>query len=280
MSDRGELRYGAIVDALLSLRGGIEDERTPSHRAVRYREGWSRGVAPRLDVWEPRERATRRSVLLVHGGGFVLGARDMKPMRVLGSRLSAAGVTVASIDYRLIFRGGRLEASLADTRDALAYWRDRCARRGLDADGVTIVGLSAGATLSMLVAGEPSSGVRSVVSCFGLYELDHLEGPLATLLPRLLFRSTDRARWAERSPRRATQPAVSTLLLHGTDDGLVPVGQARRLAEHRISLGLPTTLSIFEGAPHGFFNQSGAHADRGVREILRHVLDDAAHAGS
>jgi acetyl esterase/lipase len=272
MSDVGELRYRAVLDALLSLRGRIEGERPPSHRALSYREGWSRGIAPRLDVWEPNERATRRSVLLVHGGAFVLGGRDMKPMRVLGSRLSAAGVTVCSIDYRLIFRGGRLEASLADTRDALAYWRDRCARRGLDADGVTIVGLSAGATLSMLVAGEPSSRVRSVVSCFGLYELDHLEGPLAALLPRLLFESRDRARWAERSPRRAAQPAVPTLLLHGTDDGLVPVAQARRLAEHRTSLGLPTTLSIFEGAPHGFFNQAGEHAERGIREILAHVL--------
>jgi pimeloyl-ACP methyl ester carboxylesterase len=65
---------------------------------------------------------------------------------------------------------------------------------------------------------------------------------------------------------------VPTLLLHGTADGLVPVAQAHRLAAHRASYGLPTQLSIYEGAPHGFFNQPGAHADRGVKEILEHVL--------
>ncbi len=272
MSEVSELRYRAVLDALLSLRGGIADERAPSHRAVRYRQGWTRGVAPTLDVWEPREKKTQRSVLLVHGGGFFVGARHMKPMRVLGSRLSDAGVTVASIDYRLVFQGGRLDEALTDTRDALSFWRDRCARRGLDANGVTIVGLSAGATLAMIVAGEADASVHRVVSCFGLYELDHLEGPLATLLPRLVFRSTDRERWRARSPRQAPQPRVPTLLLHGTGDGLVPVSQARRLAEHRGTLGLPTTLSIYEGAPHGFFNHAGEHAERGVREILAHVL--------
>lgn len=272
MSEVSELRYGAVLSALLSLRGPIEGERTPSVRGQRYRSGWTRGIAPKLDVYEPEERVTRRSVLVVHGGGFFVGARDMKPMRVLGSRLSAAGVTVASIDYRLVFRGGRLEEALSDTRDAIAYWRDRCARRGLDAEGVTLVGLSAGGTLAMLAAGEPDARLHGVVSCFGLYELDHLEGPLASLLPRLVFRTRERAQWAARSPREAPQPKVPTLLLHGTRDGLVPVAQARRLAAHREALGLPTTLSVYEGAPHGFFNQAGEHAERGVREILAHVL--------
>jgi acetyl esterase/lipase len=273
MSEASELRYRAVLEALWSLRGPIENERTPMERGVRYRERHGRGIAPHLDVYVPTRRASARSVLLVHGGGFVFGSRDMKPMRLVGSRLSDAGVTVASIDYRLIGRGGRLDEALSDTRAALAFWRAGCAARDLDPDGVTIVGFSAGATLSMLVAGEHDAGVRNVVSCFGLYELDHLTGPLATLMPRLLFRTADRERWSARSPRHAPQPRVPTLLLHGTADGLVPVAQARRLAEHRASHALPTQLSIYEGAPHGFFNQPGAHAERGVKEILEHVLE-------
>jgi acetyl esterase/lipase len=273
MSRPGGLRYRAVFEALWSLRGPIEGERAPAERGVRYCATVARGVAPRLDVYAPLRRASDRSVLLVHGGGFVLGSRDMKPMRLVGSRLSDAGVTVASIDYRLIGRGGRLEEALSDTRAALAFWRAGCSSRDLDPEGVTIVGFSAGGTLAMLVAGEEDARVRGVVSCFGLYELDHLHGPLATLLPRLLFRTADRERWSARSPRHALQPRAPTLLLHGTADGLVPIAQAERLASHRASGGLPTRLSIYEGAPHGFFNQPGAHAERGWREILAHVLE-------
>ena len=105
---------------------------------------------------------------------------------------------------------------------------------------------------------------------FGLYEIDHLRGP-AGLLPRLLFGTADRAAWIERSPRFAPQPAAPTLLLHGTDDGLVPVEQARRLAAHRDALGLPTRLVVYPGAPHGFFNLPLPVADAGAQEIVDHV---------
>lgn len=268
--EHGRLSYRALFSALWSLRGPVRGERAPAERAVPYRLGARRGIAPVLDVYRP-DRPDGRSVVLVHGGGFFVGARDMKPMRVLGARLTELGLTVASLDYRMIFRGGRLEEALDDVRTALDFWRRGAASRDLDPGRISMIGLSAGGTLTMLAAGAPDAGLHRVVSCFGLYELDHLTGPLATLMPRLLFRSWDRARWAERSPRMAPQPAAPTLLLHGTADGLVPVEQARRLAAHREALGLPTTLSIYEGAPHGFFNDQGEHAARAVRDIASHL---------
>ena len=145
------------------------------------------------------------------------------------------------------------------------------ARYGLDPSRVSLVGLSAGATLSMLVAASLDDGAVHRLACgFGLYELDHLHGPLAGVVPRLLFRTPDRARWSERSPRGGAQPKIPTLLLHGTEDGLVPVEHARRLAAHRESLGLETKLVIYPGAPHGFFNTK-TFADAGGTEIIDHV---------
>jgi len=64
---------------------------------------------------------------------------------------------------------------------------------------------------------------------------------------------------------------VPTLLLHGTLDDLVPVEQAHRLADHRRSLGLPTRLVVYEGAPHGFFNLPIPDAAAGAAEIISQV---------
>ncbi len=261
-----------VVDALLSLRGPAHfDEPRATQAGVLYRAHGGRGVAPLADLYVP-SRPTGASVVLVHGGGFVIGSRRMKPMRFLASRLVAAGVAVCSIDYRLVFRGGRLEEGVDDVLSALHFLRSRAPGLGLDPSRVSLVGLSAGATLAMLAASraEPDAPVR-LVSVFGLYELDHLRGPLATVLPRLVFGTNDRASWEARSPRASRQPSAPTLLLHGSADGLVPVAQARRLAAHREALGLPTKLVVYEGAPHAFFNAPSDACERGACEIVDFV---------
>jgi acetyl esterase/lipase len=258
------LRYGAVVRSLQSLRGDpVTADVEPTVAGIPYRTG-----GPLADIYVPA--GARASVMLVHGGGFVLGSRRMKPMRYLAAQLTAAGLAVCAIDYRMIFRGGRLLEATDDVADAFAFWTARAPEFGLDPARISMVGLSAGATLALL-AGARCEGLAALVSCFGLYEVDHLHGP-AALLPRLLFETSDRAAWTARSPRHALQPAAPTLLLHGSDDGLVPVVQAERLAAHRTSRGLPTRLVIYDGAPHGFFNL--AHhpaAGAAVREIVEHV---------
>lgn len=266
------LRYRALLHALWTLRGKVPGEQPPTEPKVRYRTQRLRGIAPHYDVYLP-ERPISDSVVLVHGGGFTIGARDMKPMRRIAASLLDRGIAVCSVDYRMIFRGGRLEESLEDVGAALEHFRAGAEARGLDGARISILGLSAGATLALLTASRIP--VHRVVSCFGLYELDHLNGPLAALIPRLLFRSRDRGLWAERSPRGAAQPGAPTLLLHGTADGLVPHGQAERLAAHRRSLGLPTELVLYPGAPHGFFNEDQQVAIDALEAIGRFLLPSA-----
>lgn len=273
------LRYRALAHALWSLRTpSFFEEARPVERAVPYRARAPSGVAPLLDVYLPTA-STGASAVLVHGGGFVIGSREMKPMRFLASSLTRAGAAVCTIDYRLVFRGGRLDEAVDDVRTALAFWRDRAPRYDLDPARISLVGLSAGATLAMLAASsEEDTSLGRLVCVFGLYDPTHLTGPLAHVLPRLLFGTPERERWLDRSPVRCRQPRVPTLMLHGTADGLVPVEQAQRLAAHRESQGLPTRLVLYPGAPHGFFNYPSPVASEGAREIASHVLgtgDDA-----
>jgi len=229
---------------------------TPTLAAIPYRTH-ARGIAPLADIYQPAQ-PTGSSVLLVHGGGFVIGSRRMKPMRFLAARLAASGIAVCAIDYRLIFRGGRLDEAVDDVRAALGFWRDRAA----DPQAVSMIGLSAGASLALLAA---DASLARLACCFGLYAVDHLRG-IASALPRLLFRTPDRARW-----RFDAQPSVPTLLLHGDADRLVPVAQAHRFAAERAARDLPTKLVVYPGAPHGFFTKPGIAADAAAHELARWV---------
>jgi acetyl esterase/lipase len=266
------LRYSAVLSSLRSLRGEPAIADVSPTQTVRYRTGASHAgaIAPLADVYMPAD-ATGTSVVLVHGGGFVIGSRRMKPMRYLAARLVGSGIAVCAIDYRMIFRGGRLDEAIDDVCTAFERWSTMVPQLGLDPRAISLAGLSAGATLSHLAAGrlEPSR-LAGLACCFGLYEVDHLQGP-AALLPRFLFGTPDRTAWKARSPRFAPQPRAPTLLLHGGDDGLIPVEQARRLAAHRDSLGLPTRLVVYDGAPHGFFNLPVPAADAGARELVAHI---------
>lgn len=265
------LGYAGVIRSLRSLRGQPSEAIAPAATGVRYRARAARGIEPLADLYLPAA-PSGASVVLVHGGGFVIGSRAMKPMRLLAARLSRARIAVCAIDYRMIFRGGRLAEALDDVAAAHEFWGERVAGYGLDPARVSMIGLSAGGTLAMLAAARATPGtLHRIVSCFGLYEIDHLQGP-ASVLPRLLFGTADRDAWRMRSPGHADQTRIETLLLHGDDDRLVPVEQARRLAARREELGLPTKLVVFPGAPHGFFNLAASPAsDAATTEMIDFV---------
>jgi acetyl esterase/lipase len=265
--------YRGIVHALRTLRGTSAEAIAPTSTGVRYRARAHRGIAPLADIYLPVS-PSGASVILVHGGALVIGSRAMKPMRILAARFARANIAVCALDYRMIFRGGRLDEALDDVLAGHGFWCNEAARLGLDTRRISMIGLSAGGMLTMLAAARVAAGtLHRVASCFGMYEPDHLRGP-ARVLPRLIFETGDRAAWHARSPAGGPQPPHPTLLLHGDADQLVPVGQAHRLAARREAAGLPTKLVIYPGAPHGFFNIDGAASRDATAAMIAHV--DAA----
>jgi pectinesterase len=249
---------------------------TPTHKRLVYRSTRRRGVKPLADVYLPKNSGEAMpSVFLVHGGAFLLGSRSMKPMRFLAGQLQDAGFAVCSIDYRLIFRGGRLEEARKDVSDALLWWRGQADTWGLDLENQSILGLSAGATLAFLVAGDPALPTPKGLVCgFGLYDFECLDGKLGRLLPQLLTRSRDEKEWRRISPLRSRQPDCPTLLLHGDADQLTHMDQAHALTALRQDLGLETDTLIYPQAPHGFFNYCDDTSFKATNDILRFLKEE------
>lgn len=240
----------------------------PTHEGVAYGPK-RRGVAPLADLYLPSDGGPRPGVLLVHGGGFVIGSRRMKATRLLGKHMRTAGFAVASIDYRLLGRGGRIQESLDDVVAAARWW----ATAGPQEHGVrpgpfSIVGLSAGATLSLMAASEVGSEiVGDVVSVFGLYDFAGVKGPIGAGMRKFVLAGAED--WQARSPV-FSKLQVPLTLLHGTVDQMVPVEQAHRLRDAREAEGLPTTFHEYEGARHAFFNSERLAPSE---EALGDVLD-------
>lgn len=235
-----------------------------------------RGRAPLADVYLPDGAGPHPSVVVVHGGGFTVGSRRMKPVRYLATELRRAGVAVAAIDYRLVFRGGRLDEALDDVAAAVRWWAGQADALDLDPAAIQLCGFSAGGTLTLLSAPRTAPLLAGFVSIFGLYDFAAMGGGASQVLTRLVTRTGDRAVWRARSVLSAPPIDRPVLLLHGTGDTLVDVGQARALAAQRAAAGLPVRLLEYEGEEHAFLcDARRPAAQQAVADVLAAVRGGA-----
>jgi len=223
--------------------------------------------AQTLDLLLParREGPPHPLVIYIHGGSWDSGEKEdgLAPL----SLLATGDFALATINYRLIGEA-RWPAALEDARAAIAFLREHAADHHLDADRIGIVGVSAGGQIAgMLGTHAPDAaipdGLRCVVSFFGPSDFLSLVGHPESLEP-------EEAEFAEKffgiagpelletarhaSPVNRVGPGtVPFLLIHGTEDEVVPFTQSEEMHAALLHAGVESTLIPVAGAGHGFF---------------------------
>lgn len=222
------------------------------------------GTPLTLDAYLPlRTGEPVPAVVLVHGGGFVGGAKDTQGMIAIARRLQDHGVAALTIGYRLAPES-TYPAPVDDVRAAVAWLRapEQQAALGVDPDRVGVLGTSAGATLALTVGARPTAetGVRAVVALSGatLLTADGLAlgAPgSAEVTSALAYLGCDAPETcttgAPASPALAVAPAASpALLVNGTAE-TIPVGHAQAMADALAAAGVPHELVTVDGDAHG-----------------------------
>lgn len=269
-SETRDPRIGGLLHALsvYALPARFESLE-PTHASVRYAEGARRGIEPLCDVYLPTADGPHPSVIVVHGGGWVIGHRRMKPVRFMATRLARAGFAVCAIDYRLLLRGGGLDVQIDDVSAAAEFWRRETPRFHCDPARISMLGFSAGASLMVLHAGASAHAYHRLVSVYGALDFHRMSGRRVELLLGMLLGTRDRRVWEERSPSTHARMTSPLLTIHGDRDELVPVGHATRLHEQRLARGLPSELEIVPGMWHGWLNDASLpESERSVARVI------------
>ena len=227
-----------------------------------------------LDIWrspdlKPGDAAP--VLLQVHGGGWVIGNKDQQAMPLM-SRLSEDGWVCVSINYRLSPRSAWPD-HIVDVKRALAWVKDNIADYGGDPNFVAITGGSAGGHLCSLAAlspNEPSfqpgfedadTSVACAVPLYGVYDLTNRDGTgradMEQMLTEMVMKvspTTDPDLWDKASPMSWINPdAPPFFALHGTNDCLVPVEQARSFISMLRDVSTsPVAYAELPGAQHAF----------------------------
>jgi acetyl esterase/lipase len=210
-----------------------------------------------MDLYVPRTDKPVPVVLWMFGGGWMFGS---KRYHINVRDLTSTGIAVASIQYRL--SGTAVyPAQLDDCRAAYQWLRQNGARYGLDPNRIGASGESAGGHLAaLLAASEGKSNIRAVCALYTpsdlvelgwLYERRKKLNLIEKFLGGRMDEKVDLA--ATASPINYATPAMPPfLLIHGTDDHVVPIEQSERFFEALADAGVETQLIEVPEKRHWF----------------------------
>ncbi len=237
---------------------GVAGSSSDGPQVLRY------GSAPRqhIELTKPTDGTGPVPVVVLLHGGFWMSAYDLGLMRPLVPSLVAKGWAVANVEYRSVGdHGGGWPGTLDDAAaaiDALAGTEEV----GLDVTRVVVLGHSAGGQLAVWLAGrhrlpsgapgaDPKVRPIGVVAEAGVLDLvaaadQGLGGGAVTALldgsP-----STVPDRYAIASPVARVPIGVPVVLVHGPDDGVVPLDQSTHYRDVATRAGEDVTLTEVPG---------------------------------
>lgn len=230
----------------------------------------------KLDIYRPRKapKDQRRPLfVLIHGGGWKSGQReDYRPHALSVAR---AGYVVASLSYRLADTA-KFPAAVRDVKAALQFLADHSDTYGLDPQKMVVMGGSAGGHLAMLAgyandpefepASEPALKpvrdsvaaavpykIRSIFNFYGPCDLTTDFARDVDVVKGFMGVGFEQGReaYGQASPLFDVSPGdPPTLIVHGTLDDIVPVGQSDELAQALKKAGVPVRYERMKGWPH------------------------------
>jgi acetyl esterase/lipase len=253
------------------------------------------GSRNHLDIWRrpDLDRGGRAPVLLqVPGGAWMVGSKRQQAYPLM-SHLAELGWVCVAINYRLSPRSTWPD-QIVDVKRALAWTKEHIAEYGGDPDWIAITGGSAGghlSSLAALTANDPQfqpgfedadTSVRAAVPFYGVYDFTHHDAIHPLMVPTLAkyvfkLRRADLAEaFRIASPiTHVSAYAPPFFVLHGTNDSLIPVEQARAFtARLREVSRQPVAYAELPRAQHAFdiFGSArAAHATVAVEQFLAEI---------
>lgn len=201
----------------------------------------------------------RPAVVFFFGGGWVGGSPSQFYPHC--EHLAAKGMVAISAEYRVKKAHGTSPIEcVKDGKSAVRWIRAHAAELGINPDQLAAGGGSAGGHVAAATAhsqGFEEDGenlkISSIPNALVLFN------PVLDNSPGEWGHTKVKDYWKKFSPannvRKGAPPAIAFL---GSKDSLIPVATLERYKAAMEKAGSRCDLHIYEGQPHGFFNQSKA----------------------
>ena len=262
----------------------------------------------KLDLYYPTNQSAETGslspvVIYTHGGGWAAGSKQgaaKSSFAAVFKRLLDQGFAVASVEYRLVRKGGstQMRDCVIDSKDAVRYLAKNSKELKLDSNRFYAMGDSAGGQIAqMLLLGSTESlpgdeSLASVpykmvagVSWYGPCDFEKMD----------LFNHDDRANFKDRFGARILPDEVTEeeklklyremspvnylktdsaplLMIQGDKDTTIPVKHAYYMEEKAKAAGAPVEIMIIKNSGHNW-RKVEADIDPTREEIIDRTVE-------
>lgn len=271
-----------FLTGLLLFGSSPDIKYTPTNPPEETLTNVAYGEDPRqtMDIYLPdgRDTVSTKLMILVHGGGWTRGDKGEFNPYITALQQRLPGYAFANINYRLFDNGkNKFPAQENDMKAAVDFLMNKRGEYGFSRN-VVLVGASAGAHLALMQGYKNSGNIipRAVVSFFGPTDLEHLyKNPGYPAVPFLLATMLGTTPEQNGELYRSSSPinfvtaqSPPTLLLHGSEDNLVPVEQSKLLNDKLKKARVKHDLVIYSGARHGWRGRNLEDSFDQIKEFL------------
>ncbi|MEI6676958.1 MAG: alpha/beta hydrolase [Mariniphaga sp.] len=272
-SEKPPVGYHFLSITFLAFKMGLEKmiDRRPAVPAdikevknIEYK--YINGKSLQLDLYKSQDlNKTAPLLVFIHGGGWSGGERADYLVYLLA--FAKKGYVTATVSYRLL-KDAPYPACAEDITDAVQWLYKNGDNYGYDPNRIALIGGSAGAHLALLAAYEWKNvktntdstfvcsnrhRIKAVVDIYGPTDLTTEFSRTNSTVISFLAHSYAQAPelFLEASPiRYLDKYDPPTMILHGTSDQTVPIGQSDLLKAKLDSLAIPNVYYKVPLWPH------------------------------
>ena len=242
--------------------------RAPAPKATR-RIPYGRAANQVIDLWLPEGPGPHPVVVMLHGGCWRASVANLGIMNYIAEDLRRRGLAVWNIEYRGVDQpGGGYPGTFQDVRSAVGLLEAQAEARRLDTHRLVVVGHSAGAVLSLWLAGRgrlPSSSPLHEASPLQIHEVVALGGfaDFRTFAKNLKARcgvATEQVTgpptaahpdvYADTNPLDLTPSGSETTFINGDHDEIVTPADSADSAARMRARGDATQTIVLPAASH------------------------------
>jgi acetyl esterase/lipase len=248
-----------VAGLAAGLDGETADYRTPRFEVdvspdivygiglVNREEGGPGTTELKLDAYQPRgnDASDKPVVVLIHGGAYVGG--DKRDLSGAAQEFASRGYVCFSIDYRLLGLNppeGSM-AGVVDAQKAVRWVRYHAEKYGIDPGKVAALGHSAGAFIAIGLAFADQDLAAQNEEDFDVFAT-------STFTSRVNAAVSVAGGFSHGEAIDPMDPPM--MILHGTEDPVVPFGDAQKLADACRDNAIPYVLTPLEGFGHDPWN--------------------------
>jgi len=209
------------------------------------------GKELKLDAFLVKNLTSAAAVILIHGGGWKSGSRDM--LNPLAQEIAKYGYNSFTIDYRLSDEA-KYPAAIDDVLEALVFLKKNARKFKIDTTKIALLGCSSGGQMAALIGTKYPNAASAIIDIDGILAFHHPDSQEGALAAHWLGGNYEEspAVWKEASALTHVSAKTPPFLFINSQYIRFSAGQNEMVSALK-SHNIPAEVQKIENSPHTFW---------------------------